>query len=355
VVTQGRLTAARALWRAGTPDRGWLVWPPAWRRPAFAPTLAALEVRMAGDGSLAADLLLDAPLPLDAPAAAAATNALPHLLRDAPDLVAAVPAAALRLFLPEGTAGWAQALRQVLPEPAAGAPDAAVVLGVLGGDYAGRIRGPISESLTPFMKGLKVPTVLAAVQMPAGPSGDTRMRTALDQLNSAYRLGLVPHPAQFDGQPLVLLDDTQASFYGKFEPEERISYAEVDGWLLLASNMSVLRRLLAESPTALPAEPARWVAALPGTPAAAWSRLDAASRTVSDALAAATLAMLIRDADGTAVIRRRMADARGWTEVLRSIERGTVALSVSNGVSRVEVRLNAGARTAAESPAATVP
>ena len=348
VVSWKRLKTARGLWHTQYPDRGWYLWPEAWRQPAFAPTLLAFEVNFPTAGGLAAEITADHDFPSGpAPAADQSLNRLDRLIGSTPDLFITAPSSAVDLVLPESPSNpWITAARQVLVDPQR--PDARVALCLLSREYVARIRGPLGSGLASLVKGLKVPSLLVAVERAAGASAEPRIRSALDTLNGARHFGLVPHPVQFDGGGLTMIDETQKNLYAQFEPEERISYAEADGWLLLCSNMSILRRLLTEhGAAAAQAEAgARATWALSGQPDAgtavyACGNLRGAARTVSDAISATLLVLLMRDAEGTQATRRQLAEVKGWIEPLRTLDQGWGSITPTGNVTHLALTLTA--------------
>jgi hypothetical protein len=343
---------ARRLWPPDRSDRGWLPVAERHRLPAFGPTLLAYGLDIApGTGAclrVRADAALPA-APLLCPTGHVA--ALARLLGNAPDLLCLCPATYLSLAdgLPVPPA-WVRLLRELLAEGERG-PEGQLFAAVLDAQHAGRIRGPLGSSLTPFIQGIKVPTVLAGWRSDMrGDAMEQRLSAALDRMNRTHRTGLIPHPIAIPPYTVIAIEETRDSFYGRFEREERVACLLADGWVVICSNLRALRKLLEETRDgSLP----DWAAQITGqsSEAALWANPAALSQTLRDAAAATILALYVRDAAGTVGTRKQLALTKAWLEGLRPFDRFSAGLTSGAGVSVLDAVLHA----APPPPGGTVP
>lgn len=221
---------------------------------------------------------------------------------------------------------WLNALRP-LYDTAGVPPDALAFVALLDQHHNGRLRGPMGSTLRAFIKGVKTPTVLLGIQVGSGEAANKRVTQVITILNSQYNLGLALHPMDGEGMPgLTLIEESRKGFYGSFEPEERVAYAMTGDWMILASNASVLKKLLAEKGTN---DPAWGSLPSPGPTALGWINLEGIAPTAKNTAGVLKLATLVSSSDKSAEWRDKLNQTGLWTEVLRSLGQAKVTLDTT--------------------------
>ena len=204
------------------------------------------------------------------------------------------------------------------------------------------------------MRGLRVPTLLLATPVRDERDAAARVAAALDTLNRRYSLGLIPHPFQQGPYTVTVVEDTRKSFYGRFELDERVAVAVIDGWLILSSNAGALKKLIARQSAfnAPSVAPPAWRSNLEARPASGyvWANLKPLNKTLKEALAATTLALLVRDPQGTLQIRQNMAVAKAWLDGLRPFGNAQAWLSSTQDTAHLEFVVGADSGAAPGQP-----
>ena len=168
----------------------------------------------------------------------------PAGLRALCPLPADLPAAIVALPLVRGLAAGEVLLapgsrEQVLLDVLAGMAtrEAGACAWVSGGDYSGRLMG------------LKVPSVGFALQVNAETRVDTVASRLADSLNSLYGTGLIAVPDRGNAGIRILQPVKDKGGLAFLGTDERPALAIIDGWLVVMSNVAVLRLVLsAEKP-----------------------------------------------------------------------------------------------------------
>ena len=292
----------------------------------FSLTDSHLEINMAG-----ALHLPPAPKLNDRPGMKKATG----LLGATSDLVAILPLSWVNTFTRgDSSCLWLNALRQLADTN--GTPDHALAfIALLDQNHNTRLRGPFGATLRALIKGVKTPTLLIGVQVGNKDEAGSRINRILAQLNSQYNMGLVARRAEA-GDSVTLIEESGKNFYSSFEPGERIAYAMLDDWLLLASNASGLEKVMHASCEGLPA----W-----GTPAQAepsgiiWVNLDNIGRTVKTTANVLKLASLLNTTPGMVRARDTLAQTETIAQVLHAFSQAHATASVSGGVFRATLVL----------------
>lgn len=228
---------------------------------------------------------------------------------------------------------WMQALGQLADNTEA-PPNALAFAAVLNQDYNGRLRGPLGSTLRAFVKGVKTPTLLAGIQIGNEAVSRERIQQLLTRINSQYQVNLSAAPSEDSGSPrITLIQDSGHSFYGMFEPEERIAYATAEGWLILASNATVLRKLLNDRPPPSPASAAGYGEAS----AIARVRLEGISQTVRNTAGVLKLATLFNSSANSPQLRDQLNNVGRWADVLHTLGEAQATMETTNAMCRVHL------------------
>ena len=339
-----QLDQVRALWPAEmTTDRGWVN---LGGLRARGPELLAYAWALKPGGGMQAVLRAAYELPPapDVPVAAAGSPG--RLAGDLSQAVVLLPWSHVRAFLPPPEASfWVEAVDELVKGAAADRGPGHVLVGVVGGEYSGRIRSLLGGATLGLIKGLKVPGLVAAVPVADAEQARQAMLSALDKLNAKYQLGLIPRPvADFNAGAITAIEGTRGGFYGRFEPDEQIAYTVTNGWLLLASNAGSLKHLLAKAAdkdAAGTAPGGAWkdVGAVPGANAYGWVDLTAFSGTLRESIAAVSLALLVKSGPETKVLRQNLAEVRAWVETVQPMKHGALWLTSNGAVTDVRIDL----------------
>lgn len=243
------------------------------------------------------------------------------------DLIALLPMGWVQpLMETESNYLWLNALRPLFDTHGA-TSNALAFVALLDQDHNGRLRGPMGATLRGFIKGVKTPTLLVGLQVGSQEAADIRIKQVINTLNSQYNLSLALHQINTEeGTGITLIEETRKSFYGSFEPDERIAYAMSGDWLILASNAAVLRRVMAPSPEGVPA----WgPLSSPGPCALGWVNLASIAPTVKNAAGVMKLATLFSSSAQAATIRESLNQAGIWTDVLRTLGQAKITLDAT--------------------------
>lgn len=304
------------------------------------PSILACELHLPDRNHLQARFSLPGSLPRIAGRAADPFPA--GFLGAAPDCALVLPASWINAFLPDSPAVplWVTTLQPLL---ANNATNAMVFAAILNRAHCGRIRGPLGDSLTPFLKGLRVPTLVVGLQVQDAGEASRRVMESLDCINSRYGLGLIPHPVGASGTTITLIEESRKNLYGRFEPDERVAWTFRDGWMIFGSNASMLKQLLSVSSAATNTASAPAVvfpALAPGGTADAslWLNTPETSRLFKDAISAVTLSLLIRNPEGTQETRRRLDTAKLWIDRIQYL--GAASAVVRQQDDRVQVEIS---------------
>lgn len=341
VLSDGTLAGARSLAGGDPALWGWIKQPRNLLPPRDRGALLVYKAGISKASQLKISLASPGILP-DAGNLAQHPSAAPFqtFLGSAPDGLLVFPVSWLRLLLPDPQTRplWLDSLQPLMDTTNS---SALCFITVLNRDHCGRIRGPLGDSLTPFVKGLRVPTALIGIQVADEQDASQRINLILDQLNSRYRLGLIPHPVPAPTGTVTLVEETRKNLYGKFEPDERVAWTFRDGWLHLASNAAILKRLMAAQPAPTGFIPgyAPWINSSTPASAALWMNTDTLGKLLKDALSAVTLSLMVRNAEGTRETRRQLEAARQWVDKTKGISQVSALAYSTNGIVSLDLTL----------------
>ncbi len=232
---------------------------------------------------------------------------------------------------------WMNAIKPLF-DPAGAPPDALAYLALLDNDHNGRLRGPMGATLRALIKGVKTPTLLLGIQVGSQEEADRRIGRIISQLNSQYNSGLTTRPIESEnGSRLTLIEETRKkSFYGSFESGERVGYVMADDWLLLASNSSVLSKLIGAPPSGA----APWGSMLSDSPTAlAWGNLESLAPTVRNIAGVLKLGTLMNSSDDSKGIREILDQAGICANVLGTFGQASASSVSSNGLTRISLTI----------------
>jgi hypothetical protein len=353
IVSDGTLSSASLLASSGTPHRGWIRTPRRWIPFHEGSPLIAYTASVKDNSRLELSLAASGDLPLAGDMAQNTTLApLLQTLGTSPDAALVMPISWIKALMPDPQTLplWVEIIQPLVET---NATPSLGFISILNRDHGGRIRGPLGSSLTPFLKGLRVPSLILGIQVSDEQDAARRIALILDQLNSRYGLGLIPHPIQTPDGAITLIEESRKNLYGKFEPDERIAWTHKQGWMFLASNAAILKRLMANASLpagksladARPSKPAYayapWMTSKTPTGASLWIDTESTGKLIKDAISAVTISLMVRNADGTQETRRKLEVARQWMEKLQGINEITITTRSTNGVVNVDLILKA--------------
>lgn len=296
-------TSSRPL-ATTSPDRGWLRLYDTPDCPELLSYFLDLEAERHISGTVLADATwsrfdFDLPL-LDA-------NAMPtNLLRDTPDVMIVLPAPLL-LHLARKLPPSCSLVAEILECMCSASENASpAFIALEGGDFSGRILG------------LRVPSLILGLRSMSGLQLEKFVGDQLDRLNAKYKLGLIPKPEA----RLFVLEGTRRGIYSSLGPDERCAVASSGGWVLLATNAGMLRKLLDEFHNSLSPEKLWWQ---PQTlPKNAWGhvavRVAQTTENLANALAVYSLALLLRNSTQDQQAMKTAENIQAWLTRLKGEE-----------------------------------
>jgi hypothetical protein len=342
IVSDGTLAKATALLPPHPPHWGWIRTPRAILPPRDIRSLLVYGVNTVTPSNLSLSLALNRALPL-APDLADNPGIAPLLqtLGTSPDFTLIMPLIWMQALLHDQQALplW---VNSVLPLVGTNPASSLAFISILNHDHSGRIRGPLGNTMAQLTKGLRVPTLLLGMQVDSEEEVDRRISTTLDQINSRYGSSLLSHPTRTPNGVVTLIEESRKGLYKKFEPDERVAWTYHHGWMFLASNAGVLKRLTGTAPT-LGSSPAQvpaytpWVTQKTPAEASFWVDAVATARLINNAASAATLALMISDSESAQATRQNLETLRGWVEKIQTFRDITATAHATNGVTHMEI------------------
>ena len=229
---------------------------------------------------------------------------------------------------------WLNALRPLL-DPQGTPSDALAFVALLDQQHNGRLRGPMGSTIRAFVKGVKTPTLLLGIQAGNRDVADSRIQQAITRLNSQYNLSLVLRSITMEnGTELTLIEESRKSFYGSFEPDERVAYTVSGDWLILSSNASVLKTLI---PPTHQGNPAWGSPSKSGPCGLGWINLESIAPTVKNAAGVLKLATLFSSSDQSEKMRDILNQTGVLADILRTL--GQAKITINSQDSGIEARL----------------
>lgn len=232
---------------------------------------------------------------------------LERLLGDTPDALVVIPSFYLEPFLSgtNRTAAWTLAQRFVRNT---GGNGSSVFVSMSGGPFSGRVFG------------LRVPTVLAGMNVTNVGTVLDQVADCIDQVNQQYKMGLVPNRTLVQGRPAMALGFSRNDLFASLNPEERPAFVVATNWLVLSSNVDALGKVLGQRTNA---GAARWrggMERVSDATAYAWIDLESAHQALKNAVAVYTLSLLVKSREGQIEERDQLRNMSGWIDSLRSLK-----------------------------------
>ena len=128
------------------------------------------------------------------------------------------------------------------------------------------------------------------------------------------------------------------------------AYAVVDGWLLAASNLGALQRLVQASAAKRADAPAPAWAAAANRPAAAalWLDLARSGKVARDAIATWSMAQMFSNGSDSQAIRERLNEAKTWIDAFAPLGTARADLGRRDGTTALSLDLGLSGAAAAE-------
>ncbi len=312
-----------------TPDRGWFTWRE--KSGIYSAPRGFFDIHHLGPNSINADVELPwtkGELAKDAEPAVAHDD-LEACWKDGPVAVAFLRSGLLqrlagdsRMTLPRETLGLATDV---------GAGE--IALAAMAGDLSGRF------------KGIKMPTILAAVPVEGDAAPETNVVARMDALNAMNRWGLVPQELVVGSQRVYAVESTADTPYARSPKDELLAYTVSGSWLVFASNVEGLTNLLARP---APAGAREWNVQNGGDDASLWLDLDDGAKAFRVAITAYALKLAAEDAEKSQPMRQRLNEAKAWIDAIAPMKslRATVRVKTD----RIAVHLDAGAVNRSDGP-----
>jgi len=189
----------------------------------------------------------------------------------------------------------------------------ALAVGMFGGDISGRY------------KGIKVPTLMGAVQLPEETDITAFIHQSVDRWNAKYRWGLVAVAQGADSSTVYRIEGTTDSFYSGFAPQEQVALTQAGRWLMISSNLKGLETLLTKTRNGTGEFNAPWAdkmgeAATGGAIGYFGMDLVRGAETFRLAISAYSLKLLFEDASGSKETRQMLNEAKAWLDVLSQMD-----------------------------------
>jgi hypothetical protein len=189
----------------------------------------------------------------------------------------------------------------------------AVALALFGGDFSGRF------------KGMKVPTLMAALQLSEGRTPSEFIQQLVDEWNARYQWGLVPVAVPSGTSTIWRIEGTSENIYSGMGPAEQISLTQAGEWMVISSNFKGLLSLMESSEVAGPSDIPDWAermgdAAADGAIGYLGFDLVRGAEMFRLAITAYSLKLLIDDASGSREFRQRLNEAKAWLEILAKLD-----------------------------------
>lgn len=260
---------------------------------------------------------------------AAGGGADPDLVRrlgDAPVAIGAVQRDTLARYAAHPRAPvWARAFQEAL----AGPLDGDLWACALAEPYSGRYRG------------LKVPSFLLAMRCRDAEAALAQAPRLLDRLNSAYRRGWIPREVEAAPDTVLAFEPTAARGAVPLALDESPALARRGDWLLLASNLAALRRVLAGDSAPGAGAPPAWAQGIGprDTPLTLWLDFHRARRILRDLVSLHLLQAQAADPARADAVQRQGRELLDWIDAFASLETGRFAAGSRAGRNEIAFQL----------------
>lgn len=260
---------------------------------------------------------------------------LAHLLGAAPCAAATVTREALlQLLAQPGLRGDARHAVRMVSEVAT--DRVAVVF--MDGDMGGRLAWGAMSSLG--LSGLRVPTVLLAT--PAPEAAAEVIQRILDSSNARYRAAFVLRTLSVPPVTIHVLESAGGNeWVDALSRSDRPAYAVVDGWLLVASNLGALQKLVQPaSARGIDARAPAWAAPADRASAVSvWLDLARSGKVARDAIATWSMAQMFLNSGNSQAVRERLNEIRVWIDAFIPLGEARAELGRRGGRTALTVDL----------------
>lgn len=325
-----RLLAATSCTDPSARDFGWVNLSAMPSRPEWTPALLRYEFSQIDPSGLGGRICVaEAMVEPESLREELDLKTVERLLGEHPMVVlAGQMTAAISLLEATTPRAWSRLLEDLL-RTRGGGP---VISGLLGDDDSGRYLG------------IKVPTLLLATRVADADGALQDMRKLVDLANTYFRLGWVPR--EVPGTPCRLFGIDSAVKEGFFELglDERPAYAVCGNWLVIASNLKGLKKIVRrmDPGSASPAPPGKaWRQGLQDSEAVAysWMDLEQAAGSLRTFLKFYSLKVLLSNPSESAELRHTLSVISAWLDALAPMGDGQLWLRGEEDGTQVEFLL----------------
>ena len=298
-------------------DRGWVRLPANMGWPAFTYALSSIGSNTIS-GSLGADVPWMKPgVTLDA----LNTNILGRLLGDLPLAAVVVP-------FDTSDEEWLSMVpvdaRKILTKLTVATRPQIGMVALMGGEYSGRV------------KGLKLPGIVTAFQMENPGRVLRNAQQAVDQLNAAYKWGLIAGRYPVGRETIYVIESTADTPYALLNSSECVAFTVIDNWFLMAGSAGTLGKLVTrynKSEARIEARAGRWQKEFHPDLCAGfgWMDLMDGGKVIRNAIAAYSLKLMIEDASKSQKQRQQFNEIRAWIEGLGTLETCWIWMETGEG------------------------
>ncbi len=220
-----------------------------------------------------------------------------------------------------------------------------LILVGMDGEMGGRLAWGAIRTLG--LAGLRVPTLLLATPTPDAADAHAAIQRVLDASNARYKAAFILNPVSSPAGPIYVLASAGGNeWVDELAPADRPAYAVLDGWLLAASNLAALQKVVTQAPVdAMP----EWAEALAGPGAlTAWVDLARSGKVARDAIATWSMVQMFLNGGNSQAIREQLNNARAWIDAFAPLAHARLALGRRHNQTTLTLDLGLSAAGAAE-------
>ena len=201
--------------------------------------------------------------------------------------------------------------------------DGRVVVSMLRGSHSGRILG------------IKTPVLVVAFERRRNMAWKAAVVSLLDDVNAAGQLGLIPRQhVGAEGYEYLVIDTGGGGVFQSLKRAEKPALTVVQDWIVVASNLQVLERLVGMVGQLEPATVPGWWAdvAEARSEGNAWLDLEESSLALRKVSAMVALVQIAQGRGGNATARGGMNRAAEWLTALQPLQTARLSLNHTNAV-----------------------
>jgi hypothetical protein len=208
---------------------------------------------------------------------------------------------------------------------------------LMDGDLGGRLAWGAMRSLG--LSGLRVPTVLLAARIPGTAEAGEAIQRVLDATNARYRGAFILRPVTLPAATLHVLESAGGDeWVDVLERSDRPAYVVLDGWLLAASNLDALQKVVRGRDGAA-ASPAWSGGAMPGAALSGWLDLERSGKVARDAMATWSMAQVFAGGGQSQAVREQLNEVKAWIDAFAPFGEGRWSLARRAGETILSVDL----------------